>query len=124
MLKERVIQMKKAVEKKATKAVEKKATKAVEKKATKAVVDENVAEKKVSNTQRCADMIIMLARDAKHTRQEIVATVADALSALSVVTVKTMMSDLQNSKYARRYSTHTISVDKATKIVSIAGEIV
>jgi len=84
---------------------------------------EAVEKKAVSNTQRCADMIIMLARDAKHTRQEIVATVADALSALSIVTIKTMMSDLQNEKYARRYSTHTIRVDRETKLVTVAGEI-
>jgi len=32
--------------------------------------------KKISNTQRCADMIMSLARDAKHTRQEIVQTVS------------------------------------------------
>jgi hypothetical protein len=79
--------------------------------------------KQVSNTQRCADMIMSLARDAKHTRQEIVQTVSDALSALSIVTVKTMLSDLQNSKYARRYSTHTIAVNKETKIVTVANEI-
>lgn len=79
--------------------------------------------KKVSNTQKCADMIVSLARDAKHTRNEIVATVSDALTALSIVTVKTMLSDLQNSKYAKRYSSHIIAVDKRTKIVSIASEI-
>mgnify|MGYP001334906793 CR=1 FL=1 len=79
--------------------------------------------KKVSNTQRCADMIMSLARDAKHTRQEIVQTVSDALTALSIVTVKTMISDLQNSKYAKRYSTHTIAVNKETKIVTVANEI-
>ena len=107
----------------AKKAVAKKATKAVETKVEKVVVDENVAEKKVSNTQRCANLILQFARDAKYTRNEIVASVADALKALSIVTVKTMMSDLQNSKYAKRYSTHTINVDKTTKIVSIAGEI-
>ena len=80
-------------------------------------------EKKISNTQACANMILQLARDSKHTRNEIVATVSEALTALSVVTVRTMMSDLQNAKYAKRYSTHTISVDKATKIVTVASEI-
>jgi hypothetical protein len=68
-------------------------------------------------------MILALAKDAKHTRQEIVQTVSDALSALSIVTVKTMLSDLQNSKYAKRYSTHTIAVNKETKIVTVASEI-
>ena len=80
-------------------------------------------EKQRSNTQKCADMILSLARDAKHTRQEIVQTVSDALSALSIVTVKTMLSDLQNAKYAKRYATHTIAVDKETKIVTVASEI-
>lgn len=92
-------------------------------KVEKVVVDENVVEKKVSNTQRCADMIIQLATDAKHTRQEIVQTVSDAITALSVVTVKTMISDLQNAKYAKRYSSHTIIIDKNSKIVTIGSEI-
>ena len=105
------------------KAVSKMSKKAVETKVEKVVVDENVAEKKVSNTQRCANLILDLARSAKHTRNEIVQTVSDAISALSVVTVKTMMSDLQNSKYAKRYSTHTINVDKSTKIVSVGSKI-
>ena len=64
-------------------------------------------------------MIIALAQDAKKTRQEIVASVSDAITALSVVTVKTMLSDLHNSKYARRYSTTTIKTDRDSKIVSI-----
>lgn len=81
------------------------------------------AEKQISNTQKCADMIMSLARDAKYTRNEIVASVSEALSALSIVTVKTMLSDLQNSKYAKRYSTHTITVDKNSKIVTVASEI-
>jgi len=102
----------KKVEKKAVKAVEKKAEKAVEKKV-----------EKVSNTQRCADLILDLARSAKHTRHEIVQTVSEALAALSVVTIKTMVSDLQNPKYAKRYSTHTIAIDRTTKVVSIAGPI-
>ena len=79
--------------------------------------------KKVSNTQRCADMIMSLARDAKHTRTEICNAVSDAISALSIVTVKTMLSDLQNAKYAKRYSSHTIAVNKETKIVTVASEI-
>lgn len=79
--------------------------------------------KQVSNTQKCANMILALAKDAKHTRNEIVQTVSDALSALSIVTVKTMMSDLQNSKYAKRYSSHTIAVNKDTKIVTVNAEI-
>lgn len=97
--------------------------KVVEQKAVEVKKEALRAEKQISNTQRCANMIMSLARDAKHTRQEIVQTVSDAISALSVVTVKTMLSDLQNSKYARRYSTHTIAVDKATKVVSVASEI-
>ena len=95
----------------------------VEQKVVETKKEEVRAEKQRSNTQKCADMILALARDATHTRQEIVQTVSDAISALSVVTVKTMLSDLQNSKYARRYSTHTIAVDKATKVVSVASEI-
>ena len=81
------------------------------------------APKPVSNTQRCASMIVQLAKDAKYTRQEIVATVADALSVLSVVTVKTMLSDLHNPKYARRYAEVTIATDRESKKVSIAGPI-
>ena len=95
----------------------------IEAKAVEVKKEEVRTEKKVSNTQRCADLIIQLARDAKYTRNEIVASVSEALSALSIVTVKTMMSDLQNSKYARRYSSHTIAVNKETKIVTIASEI-
>ena len=97
--------------------------KVIEVKAVEQKKEEVREAKKVSNTQKCADMILSLARDAKHTRQEIVQTVSDALSALSIVTVKTMLSDLQNSKYAKRYSTHTIAVNKETKIVSVASEI-
>ena len=80
-------------------------------------------EKQISNTQKCANMIMSLARDAKYTRNEIVASVANALSALSIVTVKTMLSDLQNPKYAKRYSSHTIAVDRESKIVTVASEI-
>jgi hypothetical protein len=108
----------KNVSKKASKKAE-----IVEQKAVEVKKEEARAVKQVSNTQRCANMILMLAQDAKHTRSEIVQTVSDAISALSIVTVKTMLSDLQNSKYARRYSTHTIAVDKATKVVSVASEI-
>ena len=82
------------------------------------------AEKQRSNTQRCADMIIALARDAKSTRQEIVAAVSDAITALSVVTVKTMLSDLHNVKYARRYADHTIKTDRETKKVTLDKAIV
>ena len=119
MTTKKLVSSQNAVAEKATKAT--KATKAekevvvAEKKVEKVVV----AEKKVSNTQRCADMIIALAQDAKKTRQEIVASVSDAIKALSVVTVKTMLSDLHNSKYARRYSTTTIKTDRDSKIVSI-----
>jgi len=74
-------------------------------------------------SQKCADMIMQLAKAAKYTRNEIVTSVSDAISALSIVTVKTMLSDLQNAKYAKRYSSHTIAVDKTTKIVTIASEI-
>ena len=81
------------------------------------------AEKQRSNTQKCADMIMQLAKAAKYTRQEIVTSVSEALSALSIVTVKTMLSDLQNSKYAKRYSSHTITVNKETKIVTVNAEI-
>ena len=95
----------------------------IEAKAVEVKKEEVRAVKQISNTQKCADMILALARDAKHTRTEIVQTVADAISALSIVTVKTMLSDLQNSKYARRYSTHTIAVNKDTKIVTVASEI-
>lgn len=101
----------------------------VEKKAEKEVIqvkktqDAKKEVKQISNTQRCADLIIQFARDAKYTRQEIVASVADAISALSIVTVKTMLSDLQNAKYAKRYSSRTIAVDKTTKLVTIASEI-
>ena len=102
----------------------KKRMKAVEQPKKAVEQPEKAAPKKVSNTQQCANMILSLANDAKHTRNDIIASVSEALSALSVVTVRTMMSDLQNSKYAKRYSTHTISVDKATKIVTVASEIV
>ena len=95
----------------------------VEQKAIEVKKEEARAVKQVSNTQKCADMILALARDAKHTRTEICNAVSDALTALSIVTVKTMLSDLQNSKYAKRYSTHTIAVDKSTKIVTVASEI-
>lgn len=97
--------------------------KAIETKAIEQKKEEVREAKKVSNTQKCADMIVSLARDAKHTRSEIVATVSDALTALSIVTVKTMLSDLQNAKYAKRYSSHTIAVDKTTKVVTVASEI-
>ena len=80
--------------------------------------------KQISNTQKCADMIVQLAKDAKHTRQEIVQTVSDALTALSVVTVKTMLSDLHNAKYAKRYSATTIKTDRETKRVSLDKAIV
>ena len=95
----------------------------VEQKAVEVKKEEVREAKKISNTQKCADMIVQFARDAKYTRNEIVQTVSDALSALSIVTVKTMLSDLQNSKYAKRYSTHTIAVNKETKLVTIASEI-
>ncbi len=105
--------------------VEKKAEKEViQVKKTQDAKKEAIREvKQISNTQKCADMIMQLAKDAKHTRNEIVQTVSDAISALSIVTVKTMMSDLQNAKYAKRYSSHTIAVDKSTKIVTVASEI-
>jgi hypothetical protein len=99
----------------------------VAKKAEKEVIQAKKAEKEVkqvSNTQKCADMIIQLATDAKHTRQEIVQTVSDALTALSVVTVKTMLSDLHNAKYAKRYSATTIKTDRETKRVSLDKAIV
>jgi hypothetical protein len=105
--------------------VEKKAEKEViQVKKTQDAKKEAIREvKQISNTQKCANMIMQLAKDAKHTRNEIVQTVSDAISALSIVTVKTMMSDLQNAKYAKRYSSHTIAVDKSTKIVTVASEI-
>jgi len=95
----------------------------VEQKAVEVKKEEVREAKKISNTQKCADMIVQFARDAKYTRTEICNAVSDALKALSVVTVRTMLSDLQNAKYARRYSTHTIAVNKETKIVTIANEI-
>lgn len=110
---------KKAVSKKNASKKEK----AVEVKAVEVKKEEVRTEKKVSNTQRCADLILDLARSAKYTRNEIIASVADAISALSIVTVKTMLSDLQNSKYAKRYSSHTIKIDRETKLVTIAEEI-
>ena len=109
---------KKTSKKNASKKVE-----AIEQKKIEQKKEEVREAKKVSNTQRCADMILALAKDAKHTRNEIVQTVSDAISALSIVTVKTMLSDLQNAKYAKRYSTHTIAVNKETKIVTVANEI-
>lgn len=121
MRRKRVIMMKEA--KKTSKKNNVKKEKVVEQKATEQKKEEVRVEKRISNTQKCADMIMSLARDAKYTRNEIVQTVSDALSALSIVTVKTMLSDLQNSKYARRYSTHTIAVNKETKIVTVANEI-
>jgi len=121
-----------AVKKAATQASKKNTAKKdviVEKKAEKEVIqakktqetkkEETRAVKQVSNTQKCADLIIQLATDAKHTRQEIVQTVSDALTALSVVTVKTMLSDLHNARYAKRYSTTTIKTDRETKIVTL-----
>ena len=96
---------------------------AIEQKAIEQKKEEVRVVKQVSNTQKCADMILSLARDARYTRNEIVESVANAISALSIVTVRTMMSDLQNSKYAKRYSTHTIAVNKDTKIVTVASEI-
>lgn len=109
--------------KKVSKKNASKKEKAIEQKVVEQKKEEVRTEKQISNTQKCANMILALAKDAKHTRQEIVQTVSDALSALSIVTVKTMLSDLQNSKYARRYATHTINVDKSTKIVTVANEI-
>lgn len=109
---------KKVSKKNASKKVE-----AIEQKAVEVKKEEVREAKKVSNTQKCADMIVQFARDAKYTRTEICNAVSDTLKALSVVTVKTMLSDLQNAKYARRYSTHTIAVDKTTKIVTVASEI-
>ncbi len=121
-----------AVKKAATQASKKNTAKKdviVEKKAEKEIIqakktqetkkEETRAVKQVSNTQKCADLIIQLATDAKHTRQEIVQTVSDALTALSVVTVKTMLSDLHNARYAKRYSTTTIKTDRETKIVTL-----
>ena len=90
----------------------------------KAVEQKKEEVKRISNTQKCADMIVQLAKDAKHTRQEIVQTVSDALTALSVVTVKTMLSDLHNAKYAKRYSATTIKTDRETKRVSLDKAIV
>lgn len=106
--------------------VEKKAEKEViQAKKTQDAKKEAVREvKQISNTQKCADMILQLAKDAKHTRQEIVQTVSDALTALSIVTVKTMLSDLHNAKYARRYSATTIKTDRETKRVSLDKAIV
>lgn len=106
--------------------VEKKAEKEViQAKKTQDAKKEAIREvKQISNTQKCADMIIQLATDAKHTRQEIVQTVSDALTALSVVTVKTMLSDLHNAKYAKRYSATTIKTDRETKRVSLDKAIV
>ena len=106
--------------------VEKKAEKEViQAKKTQDAKKEAIREvKQISNTQKCADMIIQLAKDAKHTRQEIVAAVSDALTALSVVTVKTMLSDLHNAKYAKRYSATTIKTDRETKRVSLDKAIV
>lgn len=109
---------KKNVSKKNSKKVEVIEAKAVEQKK-----EEVRAVKQVSNTQKCADMILALAKDAKHTRNEIVQTVSDALTSLSIVTVKTMMSDLHNVKYAKRYADHTIKTDRNSKIVTIASEI-
>lgn len=109
---------KKTSKKNASKKVE-----AIEQKKIEQKKEEVRTEKQISNTQRCADMILALAKDARYTRQEIVQSVSDALTALSIVTVKTMLSDLQNSKYAKRYSTHTIAVNKETKIVTVANEI-
>ena len=106
--------------------VEKKAEKEViQAKKTQDAKKEAIREvKQISNTQKCADMIVALAKDAKHTRQEIVQTVSDALTALSVVTVKTMLSDLHNAKYAKRYSATTIKTDRETKRVSLDKAIV
>ena len=106
--------------------VEKKAEKEViQAKKTQDAKKEAIREvKQISNTQKCADMIVQLAKDAKHTRQEIVQTVSDALTALSVVTVKTMLSDLHNAKYAKRYSATTIKTDRETKRVSLDKAIV
>ena len=115
--------MKEATKKSTSKKNNVKKEKVIEQKVVEQKKEEARAVKQISNTQKCADMIMSLARDAKHTRNEIVASVSEALSALSIVTVKTMLSDLQNSKYAKRYSTHTIAVNKETKIVSVASEI-
>ena len=97
--------------------------KAVEVKAVEQKKEEVRAEKQISNTQKCANLILQFAQDAKYTRNEIVASVSEALSALSIVTVKTMMSDLHNVKYAKRYADHTIKTDRESKIVTIASEI-
>ena len=111
------------VAKKTSKKNMSKKVEAIEAKTVEQKKEEVRTEKQRSNTQRCADMIMQFAREAKHTRNEIVQTVSDALTALSIVTVKTMFSDLQNSKYAKRYSTHTIAVNKDTKIVTVNAEI-
>lgn len=115
--------MKEATKKSTSKKNNVKKAEVIEVKAIEQKKEEVREAKKISNTQKCADMIMSLAKDAKHTRNEIVVSVSEALSALSIVTVKTMLSDLQNSKYARRYSAHTIAVNKETKIVTVASEI-
>ena len=111
------------VAKKTSKKNSVKKVEAIEQKKIEQKKEEVRAEKQVSNTQKCANMIMSLAKDAKHTRTEICNAVSDAISALSIVTVKTMFSDLQNAKYAKRYASHTIAVDKSTKIVTVANEI-
>ena len=119
MRRKRACIMKEATKKAVSKKNSVKKEKVVEQKVVEQKKEEVRAEKQRSNTQRCADMILALAQDAKKTRQEIVASVAEALKALSVVTVKTMLSDLHNAKYAQRYSNRTIKTDRDTKIVSI-----
>ena len=79
--------------------------------------------KKVSNTQRCATMILEAAHAATATRKEVEATMIHLFPELSKVSIKTLLSDLQNAKYAKRYSKATIAFEDTTGKIKLGTPI-
>ena len=79
--------------------------------------------KKVSNTQRCANMILDAAKAATATRKEVEATMVSLFPGLSKVSIKTLLSDLQNAKYAKRYSKVTIAFEDTTGKIKLGTPI-
>ena len=79
--------------------------------------------KKVSNTQRCANMILDAAKAATATRKEVEATMVSLFPGLSKVSIKTLLSDLQNAKYAKRYAKVTIAFEDTTGKIKLGTPI-
>lgn len=79
--------------------------------------------KKVSNTQHCANMILDAAKAATATRKEVEATMVSLFPGLSKVSIKTLLSDLQNAKYAKRYSKVTIAFEDTTGKIKLGTPI-